>query len=907
MKQKIMKRQKKVLAGIMTLIMLLSFNSLFSGTNNETGKEKNDFETNYQKFLENQKEPLTSAYEESFLLEGQIWQRIYGEKEYFLAPTMTLDERKQYSEKITARDDKSRSVIKSKYQFAKVKITPLSISLLSEMKINVPSFIKGTVNVYLPELFQDELRKNKVEIIILERYGKDIEKYTGETDNDKSNLTIWSKDFENSDWDDNLGVCDYNSSSGFDSWGRVSCDHCSESSHSIWCAGDGSETDCSNYDNDMQAEIMIINGINVSDYNNVRFKYNYKYFQDSGETFKRWESSNGLSWTEKISLVQTDWVFIGIDVIGFTNYYWLFQFKSDGSNHDAYGAYLDDMYITGDAPDPDLVSNITNLTVSGTQVSINASVTNNGAGNAGSSRLAYYLSTNTSISTGDYRIGDDYVSSLSSGSSSNESITVDVTTITPTIPPGTYYIGCIADYTDGVDESNENNNTDYETSPKVTITTIPQGQVDVVARVVWDNTVGKNEIVNGGVVTQAKNYINDQFSWINFTLDFTSGTTAEWTTPSGSPTWVDMINDLMDDFSHTSEQHTIIGLSKKPYEGTGNAGVESQDYAFIDFYPNTQGYNTDEMTIVSIIMHEWGHSLGVKVHCFDTENCVMNTQGVHNRNHAFCSSCKHKIAIHLAGEDFDDNTHNWTLTGLWHVTSYRENSANNSLAYNQESSHDYNTGAANSGTATFDVTLPSSPVLEFDHYRVVESYPSPYDVARVEISTDGGNTWGTLQQWDSRNPTNPWEHVSISLNGYTGDVKIRFYFNTIDNLYNNYEGWYIDDVVVKSNSAKSGQAKLVEATQGDPRSDVVFSYPNPFTGSTTINYVLNEQKNVSLKVYNITGQLVATLVNKQKPAGQHTIQWDANDTNGNKMPNGTYFIRMQTEDNTQTTKLVLMR
>ena len=89
--------------------------------------------------------------------------------------------------------------------------------------------------------------------------------------------------------------------------------------------------------------------------------------------------------------------------------------------------------------------------------------------------------------------------------------------------------------------------------------------------------------------------------------------------------------------------------------------------------------------------------------------------------------------------------------------------------------------------------------------------------------------------------------------------------------------------------------------------DLVQIYPNPFSTETIISYALHKAGNVSLEIYSITGQLVYTLVNGQKPAGQHTIQWDANDSNGNKMQNGTYFIRLQTEDNTQTTKVVLMQ
>ncbi|MCD4791841.1 MAG: C10 family peptidase [Bacteroidales bacterium] len=89
--------------------------------------------------------------------------------------------------------------------------------------------------------------------------------------------------------------------------------------------------------------------------------------------------------------------------------------------------------------------------------------------------------------------------------------------------------------------------------------------------------------------------------------------------------------------------------------------------------------------------------------------------------------------------------------------------------------------------------------------------------------------------------------------------------------------------------------------------DHLSSYPNPFTNEVTVNYAVTSAGNVNLKIYNITGQLVKTLVNESKSNGTYNVKWDANDSNGNKMPNGTYFIRMQTGDNIQTNKVVLMR
>jgi len=64
------------------------------------------------------------------------------------------------------------------------------------------------------------------------------------------------------------------------------------------------------------------------------------------------------------------------------------------------------------------------------------------------------------------------------------------------------------------------------------------------------------------------------------------------------------------------------------------------------------------------------------------------------------------------------------------------------------------------------------------------------------------------------------------------------------------------------------------------------NYPNPFNPSTTIRYDLPKAANVSLKISNTLGQLVATLVDERKEAGYHTVQWIAG------VPSGIYFYRL---------------
>ena len=70
------------------------------------------------------------------------------------------------------------------------------------------------------------------------------------------------------------------------------------------------------------------------------------------------------------------------------------------------------------------------------------------------------------------------------------------------------------------------------------------------------------------------------------------------------------------------------------------------------------------------------------------------------------------------------------------------------------------------------------------------------------------------------------------------------------------------------------------------------NYPNPFNPTTTINYSLKENSKVSLKIYNIKGQKVKTLVNEVFPAGQHSVIWNGKDDLGEPVSSGIYFYKM---------------
>jgi len=70
------------------------------------------------------------------------------------------------------------------------------------------------------------------------------------------------------------------------------------------------------------------------------------------------------------------------------------------------------------------------------------------------------------------------------------------------------------------------------------------------------------------------------------------------------------------------------------------------------------------------------------------------------------------------------------------------------------------------------------------------------------------------------------------------------------------------------------------------------NYPNPFNPSTTIEYIIPQNSFVSLKIYNITGREIKTLVNSQQSAGANVAVWNGKDKRGNSAASGMYLYRI---------------
>ena len=85
------------------------------------------------------------------------------------------------------------------------------------------------------------------------------------------------------------------------------------------------------------------------------------------------------------------------------------------------------------------------------------------------------------------------------------------------------------------------------------------------------------------------------------------------------------------------------------------------------------------------------------------------------------------------------------------------------------------------------------------------------------------------------------------------------------------------------------------------------SYPNPFKDKATISYQLPEETPVSLKVFNVTGQVVRELASGKQKAGYYKAVWDGRDGSGRSVSIGIYFYRLDTRGFSKTNKLVVVR
>lgn len=91
------------------------------------------------------------------------------------------------------------------------------------------------------------------------------------------------------------------------------------------------------------------------------------------------------------------------------------------------------------------------------------------------------------------------------------------------------------------------------------------------------------------------------------------------------------------------------------------------------------------------------------------------------------------------------------------------------------------------------------------------------------------------------------------------------------------------------------------------RFELAQNYPNPFNPTTTISYRLPTKAKVTLEIFNILGQKVATLIDAEQTAGTHKVEWNGTNEAGDQVTTGVYLYRLSTDKFKQTKKMMLLK
>ena len=177
------------------------------------------------------------------------------------------------------------------------------------------------------------------------------------------------------------------------------------------------------------------------------------------------------------------------------------------------------------------------------------------------------------------------------------------------------------------------------------------------------------------------------------------------------------------------------------------------------------------------------------------------------------------------------------------------------------------------------------------------------DILQIQISSNGGINWSELDLLSTQLNTaqhqttaftpncSQWGRKSVAVPDGTNRIR----FNAISAADNNL---YIDSLCIL---CITGIHQNQQSTKPQVY-DISQNYPNPFNPTTNIKYQIPNNSFVSLKIFDVLGREVTTLVNEKQNAGRYEVSWDA--TN---YPSGVYFYTIKAGDFTQTKKMLLIK
>ncbi|MFC1482163.1 carboxypeptidase regulatory-like domain-containing protein, partial [Candidatus Neomarinimicrobiota bacterium] len=190
--------------------------------------------------------------------------------------------------------------------------------------------------------------------------------------------------------------------------------------------------------------------------------------------------------------------------------------------------------------------------------------------------------------------------------------------------------------------------------------------------------------------------------------------------------------------------------------------------------------------------------------------------------------------------------------------------------------------------------------------------PSSVIVASGELANQVAISWEAVTNEPVQYYTIYQSVGSAAATKYTNTTELGAVIDlTVEGEYS-YQITATDFANLESDKSASGSYTYEYLGFADGRSlPAVYAlganYPNPFNPSTTISYQLPEASDMVMRIYDIAGRELRTLIQGNVDAGYHRIVWDGLDNGGAPLSTGVYFYRMTASNFSQTRKMILMK
>ena len=187
------------------------------------------------------------------------------------------------------------------------------------------------------------------------------------------------------------------------------------------------------------------------------------------------------------------------------------------------------------------------------------------------------------------------------------------------------------------------------------------------------------------------------------------------------------------------------------------------------------------------------------------------------------------------------------------------------------------------------------------HYIYDESYTEDMDTVRIAppnglvgeiIVSDDGNITGQITQ--------PMFNLTVDFTGTWSE-------SNIDVSYVLSGGFVAEGFVQMQKIGMTDIQRLAGAGLSPGSFQLLGNYPNPFNPETIIPFQISTPGFVSLRIYNISGQMVRQLVNENLGRGRYSVLWDGRDESGRPLSSGAYIARLTSNGRIATQRMLMVK